>query len=264
MSVGGTGSQRCSSRSVVGALIGTFIGFMVARIGVPSFVITLALFLGLQGVILVLLGNAGGLTALRSPAVLAIMNKSMPVWAGWVMLAVIIVVSRCSPGSTTVAEESRAGMPVRPIELALGTRRAWAVGGGLVVLMLSLNRSTSVIPIRGVPIVVPIALAVLWIGTTMLDRTRFGLHRMRLAATPRQPGGLASMSLGCDGCIHPLFQPRRGVGALHGQPGRHRRVLRRAETSCYPALPRQSSAASASLVVGVASLKRRSARCSSR
>jgi D-xylose transport system permease protein len=44
---------------VVGASIGTFIGFMVAKIGVPSFVITLALFLGLQGVILVLLGNAG-------------------------------------------------------------------------------------------------------------------------------------------------------------------------------------------------------------
>ena len=44
---------------VVGAAIGTFIGFMVAKIGVPSFVITLALFLGLQGVILVLLGNAG-------------------------------------------------------------------------------------------------------------------------------------------------------------------------------------------------------------
>ena len=71
---------------LVGATIGTFIGFMVARIGVPSFVITLALFLGLQGVILVLLGNAGAYR-IEAPAVLAIMNKSMPVWAGWVMLA---------------------------------------------------------------------------------------------------------------------------------------------------------------------------------
>ncbi len=60
---------------VVGASIGTFIGFMVARIGVPSFVITLALFLGLQGVILVLLGNAGAYR-IEAPAVLAIMNKS--------------------------------------------------------------------------------------------------------------------------------------------------------------------------------------------
>jgi D-xylose transport system permease protein len=61
---------------------------------------------------------------------------------------------------------------------------AWAVGGGLVVLLLSLNRSTSVIPIRGVPIVVPIALAILWVGTMMLDRTRFGLHLYAVGGNP--------------------------------------------------------------------------------
>ena len=44
---------------VLGAAIGTFIGFMVARIGVSVVRHHLALFLGLQGVILVLLGNAG-------------------------------------------------------------------------------------------------------------------------------------------------------------------------------------------------------------
>ncbi len=66
----------------VGARIGLFIGFFVARIGVPSFVITLALFLGLQGVNLVLLGNAGAYRV-EEPTVRAIMNKSMPVWAGW-------------------------------------------------------------------------------------------------------------------------------------------------------------------------------------
>ena len=40
------------------------------------------------------------------------------------------------------------------------------------------------IPIRGVPIVVPIALAILWIGTTMLDRTRFGLHIYAVGGNP--------------------------------------------------------------------------------
>ena len=167
---------------VVGATIGTFIGFFVARIGVPSFVITLALFLGLQGVNLVLLGNAGAYRV-EEPTVRAIMNRSMPVWAGWVMLAVIVTISLL----TALYDRSRrvaSGMQVRPMSLLLAKVGAWVVGGGLVVLLLSLNRSTSVIEIRGVPIVVPIALVILWIGTIMLDRTRFGLHLYAVGGNP--------------------------------------------------------------------------------
>ncbi len=107
---------------VVGASIGTFIGFMVARIGVPSFVITLALFLGLQGVILVLLGNAGAYR-IEAPAVLAIMNKSMPVWAGWLMLAVIVAISLVT-GLYDRSRRVASGMAVRPDEPAVGTRRS--------------------------------------------------------------------------------------------------------------------------------------------
>ena len=169
-------------RSAVGATIGTFIGFFVARIGVPSFVITLALFLGLQGVILVLLGNAGAYR-IEEPAVRAIMNRSMPVWAGWVMLAIIVAISLVT-GLYDRSRRVATGMPVRPMSLLLARVAAWVVGGGFVVLLLSLNRSTSVIPIRGVPIVVPIALLILWIGTMMLDRTRFGLHLYAVGGNP--------------------------------------------------------------------------------
>jgi D-xylose transport system permease protein len=167
---------------LVGATIGTFIGFFVARIGVPSFVITLALFLGLQGVILVLLGNAGAYRV-EEPAVRAIMNRSLPLWAGWLMLAVIVLISL----GTGLYDRSRrlaSGMPVRPIALLWARVGAWIVGGGAVVLLLSLNRSTSVIPIQGVPIVVPLALLILWVGTIMLDRTRFGLHIYAVGGNP--------------------------------------------------------------------------------
>ena len=167
---------------VVGAAIGTFIGLMVAKIGVPSFVITLALFLGLQGVILVLLGNAGAYR-IETPAVRAIMNRSMPVWAGWVMLAVIVGISLVT-GLYDRRRRLATGMPVRPMSLLWARTAAWVVGGGLVVLLLSLNRSTGIIPIRGVPIVVPIALTILWIGTMVLDRTRFGLHLYAVGGNP--------------------------------------------------------------------------------
>ena len=106
---------------LVGASIGTFIGFFVAKIGVPSFVMTLALFLGLQGLMLVLLGDAGAYR-IEAPAVLAIMNKSMPVWAGWLMLAVIVAISLLTGlyDRSRRAADRYAGPSHEP---AVGTRR---------------------------------------------------------------------------------------------------------------------------------------------
>jgi D-xylose transport system permease protein len=63
-----------------GVAIGTFIGFFVARVGIPSFV-TLGLFPGLQGVELIIIG-AGGLYRLQLPEILAIQNRNMPPWRG--------------------------------------------------------------------------------------------------------------------------------------------------------------------------------------
>ena len=44
---------------VVGALLGLAIGTLVSRLGVPSFVVTLASFLGFQGLLLLLAGEGG-------------------------------------------------------------------------------------------------------------------------------------------------------------------------------------------------------------
>ena len=211
---------------VVGASIGTFIGFMVAKIGVPSFVITLALFLGLQGVILVLLGNAGAYR-IESPAVLAIMNKSMPVWAGWLMLIshrrYLAVHRALRPEPTSRERYARSSH-----EPAVGARRC--LGGWRRISRLAaepeqvderdpdqgradrrahcagdpLGRDDDARPhpVRPAPVC----------GWRQSRGGQAGWHQCRSAAY---------------GCIHPLLQPRRGVGSLHGQPGRHRRVLGR-------------------------------------
>jgi D-xylose transport system permease protein len=167
---------------LVGAVIGTFIGFFVARIGIPSFVITLGLFLGFQGVLLIMLGDAGAYQV-QTPAVIAIMNKSMPGWAGWLMLAVVVGVS-LGTGLYDRAQRHRAGMAVRPMSLLWARVGAYAVVGGFLVWLLNQNRSSSRVPIEGVPIVVPIAITILWLGTTMLDRTRFGMHIYAVGGNP--------------------------------------------------------------------------------
>src|SRR3954451_22148195 len=77
-----------------------------------------------------------------------------------------------------------AGVATRPIALLWIRVGLWIVLGGFAVYLLSQDRSTGVFPIMGVPIVVPIALGILWIGQSVLDRTRFGMHVFAVGGNP--------------------------------------------------------------------------------
>jgi D-xylose transport system permease protein len=168
----------------IGILIGTFIGFFVARVGIPSFVVTLGLFLGLQGIELMVIG-AGGLYRVQIPEILAIQNRNMPLWAGWVMLGVVLVISAAT-SFWDRARRARAEVPNRTIALVWIKLAVIAVLGGVVVYLLNRNRGQPPTLlngqevggniVQGVPIVVPIVLVILWIGTFVLDRTRYGRY----------------------------------------------------------------------------------------
>jgi len=67
---------------LAGVAIGFAIALLVARLGIPSFVVTLAFFLALQGAMLLIIGE-GGTIPIRNEQVLAVMNKNMPVLLGW-------------------------------------------------------------------------------------------------------------------------------------------------------------------------------------
>jgi len=165
-----------------GAALGLVIGVFVAKVGIPSFGITLGLFIGLQGLMLVLLGNAGAYRV-RTPAVTAIIYTPMAVWLGWAMLAIIVAIS-LGTGLYDRRRRQAAGVAVRPIALLQLRVGAWILLGGLAVSRLSQNRATGIGPIEGVPIVVPIALGIVWIGQSVLDRTRFGLYVYAVGGNP--------------------------------------------------------------------------------
>jgi D-xylose transport system permease protein len=159
---------------MTGIVIGLFIGFFVARVGIPSFVVTLGLFLGFQGLQLIIIGD-GGLYRINQPEVLAIQNSNLPDWGGWVMLAVMLAISL----ATSLLDRRRrtaAGVPNRTI--ALMWIRLGVIGGltAVVVALLNQNRGTGFLAVSGVPIVVPITLFILWLGTFVLDRSRFGRY----------------------------------------------------------------------------------------
>jgi D-xylose transport system permease protein len=168
---------------VFGALVGWVLGFFVAKIGVPSFVVTLAFFLGFQGLALVLLGD-GGLFRVDVPEVKAIMNNNLPDWAGWAMLLVMLLVS-LGVGLWDRKRRADQGLAVRPISLLVSKVALMAVLGAVVVYVLNLNRSATMLhPIIGVPIVIPIVIAIIFVGTFVLDRTRFGRHLYAVGGNP--------------------------------------------------------------------------------
>jgi len=167
---------------LIGTAIGAMIGFFVAKVGVPSFVVTLGLFLGFQGLQLALLGD-GGLYRIEVPEIKAIMNDNLPAWMGWGFWAVALVLMTAL-NFYDRAVRSRNGLANRPISLMYTKLGIVAVLGAALVAMLNLNRSTSMKEISGVPIVVPIAITVLFLGTLLLDRTLFGRHLYAVGGNP--------------------------------------------------------------------------------
>lgn len=165
-----------------GALVGLILGLFVAKIGVPSFVITLAFYLGLQGVALILLGD-GGLFRVDVPEVKSIMNENLPILGGWLLLLVVLGVT-LGMGLYDRARRTRKGLVNKPLSLLLIKVGLMAVIGSAVVYVLNLDRSASVKPIYGVPIVIPIVLAIIFIGTFVLDRTTFGRHLYAVGGNP--------------------------------------------------------------------------------
>ena len=166
----------------VGLVIGLLIGFMVARIGVPSFVVTLAFFLGFQGMQLVLLGE-GGVYRVETPQVLAIMNNNMPIWMGWAMLLIFTIILALVALYDRYRRSS-SGLVNKPISILVIKMIVTLVVGGFAISIMSQNRSQGVIPIKGVPIVVPITILVLMVATFILDRTRFGRHLYAVGGNP--------------------------------------------------------------------------------
>jgi D-xylose transport system permease protein len=175
-----------------GLAIGTFIGVFVARVGIPSFVVTLGLFLGFQGLQLIIIGT-GGAYRIETPEISAIMNKNLPIPVGWIALAVAVAIA-IAISLWDRSRRKRAGVVNRPLALLWARLGAIAIGGALFVGFLSVDRAVSRgslngVPIahnviEGVPIVVPIVIAILWIGTFVLDRTRYGRHLYAVGGNP--------------------------------------------------------------------------------
>jgi D-xylose transport system permease protein len=175
---------------LTGTAIGLFIGLLVARLGIPSFVVTLAMFLALQGVMLLVISE-GGTIRLRSDTLIAIMNQNMPLWVGWLLWAIVIL-GYALISWRGISGRRKAGLRSTATSVWAAKSIALAVMLGVLVFLLNQprqivrpgkvscdpsNPTIGCIPIiQGVPWAVLVVL-VLVVGLTfVLGRTAFGRH----------------------------------------------------------------------------------------
>lgn len=160
----------------VGTAIGCITGFLVARVGIPSFVVTLALFLAWGGVILQLIGQGGTLAIRQSQILFNVANANLNTMGSWALFvlaaggyAAVVLMRHFS--------RLRKGLVAKPTSLVLAQVALVVVLSAIGTYLLTLNRAANpTFVIAGVPYVVPVVLTLLVIGTLVLDRTKYGRH----------------------------------------------------------------------------------------
>ena len=160
----------------VGALLGFLLGSLVARLGIPSFVVTLAAFLAFQGILLLLAGE-GGTIRVEDPTILAVENSNMSPTVSWIFF-LIVAVAYVLSGLTAMNSRRKAGLKTELKKLWIIKTAGLLLITGLAVSALNLERSNNpdLVSLKGIPYVVPVILLLLVIGTFVLGRTAFGRH----------------------------------------------------------------------------------------
>jgi D-xylose transport system permease protein len=164
------------SALVTGTVIGTFLGTLVAKVGIPSFVVTLAAFLGFQGILLIMI-SGGKNISITDDVILAIVNRNMPTGLGWVLCAVAII-AYAALQAWRANSRIRQGLAAQPMGVILLRVVALGVTLGAATYALNQERSinTLITSLKGVPIVVSIIAVLLIFWTFVLRRTAFGRH----------------------------------------------------------------------------------------
>jgi D-xylose transport system permease protein len=146
--------------------IGLLHGLIITKIGVPSFVVTLAGLLAWNGVVLLLIGSKGTVI-LQNDFVIGLANDFLPPASAWILAAGCVALYAAV---LVVRQRSRqvAGLETEPVLIVALRIVALAVALALIVAVANED--------RGVPYV-GLVVAALFVGWTfVLNRTRFGRH----------------------------------------------------------------------------------------
>ena len=150
----------------VGLSIGTLHGLIITKIGVPSFVVTLAGLLAWNGVVLLLIGSKGTVI-LQNDFIIGVANDFLAPGVAWVLM---IVLSALYAAVQLVRLRSRTKAGLRTDPLLIVVFRIVGVAAALAIVVAVANQD------RGIPYAAVLVGALFLFWTYILNRTRFGRH----------------------------------------------------------------------------------------
>jgi D-xylose transport system permease protein len=164
---------------VVCAAIATIEGLIIVWLKIPSFVVTLAGLLGLNGVLIWLFDvshavSIGGTISNHNTFINDLVNGNLSAAAGWIVLIAAVVLG----GAFMIARDRRrvaSGLVAPPLGVTLLKLGVMAVVGAGLVYVLNINRAAFG-TLEGVPWVVVVILVLLLATSVLLMRTKFGRY----------------------------------------------------------------------------------------
>jgi len=164
---------------VAAAAYGALQGSITARLGLPSFVVTLAGQLGLSGLLLYLVDRTGsigtgGVITLHSTVINAIEGSQLSSGWTWIVMVVIAVLSAFMIFFGDYRRRTN-GLIAAPMSITALKMLAIVIACLVVAWIANLNRGRAIV-IQGMPWAVLVVLAILAAWTVLLGRTRFGRY----------------------------------------------------------------------------------------
>ena len=160
---------------LAGIGIGLLQGWWFAKLHVPSFVVTLAGFLGWQGALLYVLGSTGTVN-LTDPLIVGLANTRLPVAFGWIIGVIFVGAYVLS----LLGEQRRrvgAGVQSQPVAALIGRIMLVTAAVFVAIAIMSINRSPKGFnPVQGVPSAVLIFVGFIVVFDFITRSTRFGRY----------------------------------------------------------------------------------------
>lgn len=198
---------------LLGLTIGAIQGFWIAKVHVPSFIVTLAGLLVWQGGLIYFIGESGTLN-LRDPIITGIANTSLPVWAGWALgIISILTITLTSFGGRNL--RARAGLPVKPISMVIAQLLIISIAILVVIGLMNINRSliSTNKPIQGVPSAFLVFLGFVTVFHWITRYTTLGRH---IYAVGGNPEAARRASIDVDKIRIVVFTLCSGIAACGG------------------------------------------------
>jgi D-xylose transport system permease protein len=159
-----------------GVVIGLVLGFLVSKVGIPSFVVTLAAFLAFQGVLLNLLGEGKNIS-IPDGFIKSLNKDSLPVVWSWALALGAVFVFALIQFLRYRGRAAR-GLVTDPIGIIL--LRIGGIAALLLLTTAALTQERAINPavasLKGVPIAAPVIGGFLVLWTFVLGRTSYGRH----------------------------------------------------------------------------------------